>query len=248
MKLGEKWNAEVVLVHALGHAVTEPPPQNILDERMRSVLPQQNNGIRFRYPRQCAADGVISVAQEEDARLIVLGLARSRGVKEFLLGTVVEHVICRSPVPVLVAKNRATRCYANVACATDFHPPSLEAFKKAMGLFDDADFQLIHAFEVPFERWQNRETARHGAAKFYKGLFEKILNELSSDARKRVTTQLVYGGAGTVLQNDILNSGADLLVLGNQGESRLRRAIIGSTANSLLRALPIDMLVIGEPN
>ena len=244
LKLGNDWGAEVILVHALDPTLGDPPTRGELDRRMRSVLPDCDAKVTFRYPMERADLAIASVAKEEGARVIVLGVARFNSMKDFLLGTSVDYVIRHSPVPTLVVKNRPARAYRHIVCATDFYPPSRKALEKAADLFPDAQFQLIHAYHVPFEGWQKAEYVRKDIEKAERKVFGEFLNELRPETRDRVTPQLVYGSPGGALRKEIIESEADLLVLGTHGESALRHATIGSTANELLRSLPIDTLVI----
>ena len=161
-----------------------------------------------------------------------------------MLGTAVDYVIRHSTVPVHVVKNRPTRPYDSIACATDFYAPSRKAFEKAAELFPEAHFQLIHAYHVPFEGWQKAEYVRKDVDKAERKVFDEVLQEIEPKTRKRVSTHLVYGSPGGALRKDIRESEAELLVLGTHGESALRHATIGSTANELLRSLPVDTLVV----
>ncbi|PNQ74144.1 universal stress protein [Erythrobacter sp. SAORIC-644] len=244
LELAKEWNTEVVLVHALDPALGDPPTRGELDKRMRSVLPDSDIKVTFRYPIERADYAIASVAKEEGASLIVLGAARFNSMKDFLLGTAVDYVIRHSPVPVLVVKTRATARYRRIACATDFYTPSRVALEKTAELFPKADFQLIHAYHVPFEGWQKAEYVKKDVEKAERKVFDEFLEEIDPETRKRVTTHLVYGSPGGALRKDIRESETDLLVLGTHGESALRHASIGSTANELLRSLPIDTLVV----
>lgn len=246
LELAKEWGSEVVLVHALDPALGDPPTRGELDKRMRSVLPDSDIEVTFRYPIERADYAIASVAKEEGASLIVLGVARFNSIKDFLLGTAVDYVIRHSPVPVLVVKTRAISPYRRIACATDFYTPSRVALEKAAELFPRADFQLIHAYHVPFEGWQKAEYVRKDVEKAERKVFDEFLEEIDPETRKRVTTHLVYGSPSGALRKDIRESEADLLVLGTHGESALRHASIGSTANELLRSLPIDTLVVTD--
>ena len=246
LKLAKEWGAEVVLVHALDPAAGEQPSRSELDRQMRAVLPETSANVTFRYPVERTDLAIASIAQEENASLIVLGVARFNSLKDYLLGTAVDYVIRHSPVPVLVVKNRPVRPYRSIACATDFYPPSRKALDKAAELFPEADFQLIHAYHVPFEGWQKADYVRKDVEKAERKVFDEFLEEIDPETRKRITTHLAYGSPGGALHKDIRESEADLLVLGTHGESALRHATIGSTANELLRSLPVDTLVVTE--
>ena len=73
----------------------------------------EGRGITYKIETRSgeAADGILGQAQEMDADLIVLATHGRKGVSHFLLGSVAERVIRRSPRPVLVvrAKEAAAR-------------------------------------------------------------------------------------------------------------------------------------------
>ncbi len=244
LQLGEEWGAEVILVHAVDPALGEPPTKAELDRRMRSVLPDPDAEVTFRYPMERADLALARIAEEEDAVLIVLGVARLNNLRDFLLGTAVDYVIRNASAPVLVVKNRPTRPYRQICSATDFYAPSRNALEKAADLFPEAAFELVHAFHVPFEGWQKAEYVQKEVEKAQQKALDEFVAELSPDTRERVSAHVVYGSAGSALRQDIEESEGDLLVLGTHGESALRHITLGSTANELLRSLPVDTLVV----
>lgn len=51
-----------------------------------------------------AADGIISIADEVNADLIVMGSHGRTGFKKVMLGSVAQNVLTLSPIPVLIVK------------------------------------------------------------------------------------------------------------------------------------------------
>lgn len=246
LQIGSEWGVEVVLVHALDPALTHVPLEAELDRQMRSVLPDPNAKVTFRYPIERADFAISSIADKESASLIVLGVARFNNIKDYLLGTAVDYVIRHSSVPALVVKNRPNRPYRRITCATDFHSPSHHALEKAADLFPDATIDLIHAYHVPFEGWLNTDLARKDVEMAKGKVFDEFMKDLRPETRARVTPRLLYGSPGGALRRDIDHTQSDLLVVGTHGESTLRHATIGSTASELLRSLAIDTLVVKD--
>jgi nucleotide-binding universal stress UspA family protein len=66
----------------------------------------EGRGVTYKIETRSAeaADGILGQAQEMDADLIVLATHGRKGVSHFLIGSVAERVIRRSPRPVLVVK------------------------------------------------------------------------------------------------------------------------------------------------
>jgi len=68
----------------------------------------EGSGVTYQIETRSAeaGDGILGQAQDMDADLIVLATHGRRGVSHFLIGSVAERVIRRSPRPVLVVRPR----------------------------------------------------------------------------------------------------------------------------------------------
>jgi len=66
----------------------------------------EGRGVTYKIETRSgeASDGILGQAQEMDADLIVVATHGRKGVSHFLLGSVAERVIRRSPRPVLVVR------------------------------------------------------------------------------------------------------------------------------------------------
>src|SRR3546814_4410211 len=78
--------------------------------------------------------------------LIVTGVARYNSIGDYLLGTVVDHIVRRAQAPVLVGRRRPAHPYRRIVVATDLSDCSRAALLSAARLFPGADFTLVHAF------------------------------------------------------------------------------------------------------
>jgi nucleotide-binding universal stress UspA family protein len=70
----------------------------------------EGRGVAYKIETRSgeAADGILIQAQEMDADLIVLATHGRKGLSHFLIGSVAERVIRRSPRPVLVVRPKET--------------------------------------------------------------------------------------------------------------------------------------------
>ena len=75
-----------------------------LEKLMAAHLEGQGLAYKIETRSGEAADGILSQAEEMDADLIVLATHGRKGVSHFLIGSVAERVIRRSPRPVLVVR------------------------------------------------------------------------------------------------------------------------------------------------
>lgn len=243
--LGEAWNSEVVVVHALDPDDRDQPTQAELERRLQGVLPRTGAHVTFRCHEGEANAVITDVAHEVGAAIIVLGVARYNSFRDYVLGTTVDYAIRDTSLPVLVVKSRPREQYRRIVSATDFHKPSRIALETAADLFPDCPLEVVHAFHVPFEGWQRAEYVRDQVAEAEQKVFDEFMAELRPETRARITQHLAYGNVHTAMLRELEEGGADLVVIGTHGDSALRHATLGSTASELLRLTPIDTLVVG---
>jgi nucleotide-binding universal stress UspA family protein len=62
-----------------------------------------------------------------------------------------------------------------------------------------------------------------------------------------ITTQLRTGDARDVIVDTAVEIGADLIVMGTHGRRGVRRALLGSIAEGVLRTAPCPVLTIRQP-
>lgn len=72
-------------------------------ERLRSRLGHGETVLRMGVPREA----ILNVARELQADLIVVGLRGRTGIARILVGSVADHIIQHSPVPVLSVRGEA---------------------------------------------------------------------------------------------------------------------------------------------
>lgn len=191
--------------------------------------------------------GLIEVAEEEDASLIVVGAASSGIFKRFTVGSVANGLLHASPVPVALAprgynrKNPLSRITVMVgmregwqavldvavsAAARRNVPLRLVSVLEIDNL-DQADFDLDNALS-PAKQHANTVLA-HAAAKLDDG---------------QVTVTVAHGRNIAQAIDGIGWKSGELVVVGSSRLAQSRKIFLGSTANKMLRALPVPMVVV----
>ncbi len=162
--LAREWNARLLVVHVIESRKTMaeersreepawrhcPNRTQVVEAQIRRDLIESPDTVIVRVEEGEPADVINDVAQRERCGLIITGIARDETLGRYFLGTTVDRLVRRLPIPVLVVKNRARRAYRKVVVATDFSEASLCAFNKAVEFFPALDLSLFHSFEVPF--------------------------------------------------------------------------------------------------
>ncbi len=177
--------------------------------------------------------------------MIVVGPARHDHVSDFILGTAVDYLVRRSPVPVLVVKERPRHPYRRILIATDFSDCSLHAVQMTAMLFPKARLDLVHVYDGGFpSRLDPDQTLAFARSEAERESAEFAARpELAGHARP-FQVELIEGRAGEVLPTLIAQRDVDLLVLGAHGRSGFVHALIGSRASELLEGAPCDVLMV----
>lgn len=185
---------------------------------------------------------------EKDASfdLVVMGTHGRSGLSRVLLGSVTEKVVRHAPCSVLTMRPDALPTpFTKILCPTDFSDTSQTAMDIAAGLRAQS-ITLLHAIEVimpyggePFP------------AVYIQDVEERASEELESAAalmRKLaevpVETLVCHGRAGReIIEAVDEDRSIDLVVIGSHGRTGIKRALLGSVAEAVVRHARCPVLV-----
>lgn len=184
------------------------------------------------------------IAEERQAKVILTGVGRFNELRDYVLGTAVDYLVRRAPVPVLVVKQRAREPYERIVVATDFSAGSDAAAETAAELFPAARLHAVHAYHAAYEGWLDKDATEDFIAGEARRQMEEMLRRLAPGVRDRLETSVEAGGIAEVLGRAMRRWRGDLLVLGSHGRGGFAHATIGSRAAELLASEPVDMLVV----
>lgn len=193
---------------------------------------------------------IVGHAEAIDADLLVMGARGAGFMRELLIGSTTERVLRKSVRPMLVVKQIAHEPYRRVLVPVDFSTRALEALEFAQRVAPQAEFVLLHAFEVPFE----------GKLR-YAGVEENALSSLRVNARREAGAQMnelvaragldenrvrrivVHGEATTQILEQEQEQDCDLIVIGKRGHGLLGEMLLGSVTKHVLARSTADVLV-----
>ncbi len=138
-----------------------------------------------------------------------------------------------------------------IVCATDFSDPSKAALDAALSVargLAAAGLRLLYVdettahiaatsdarFALELERIQDEARAK----------LEALAKERAAASGLAVTPVFRPGSAGHEIVRYAREALADLLVVGSHGRTGLRRILVGSIAENVLRHAPCDVLVV----
>lgn len=196
--------------------------------------------------------GILNAAASVGADLIVLGPHRRR-LSDVFVGTTVERVVRRTQLPLLVAVQPPSAPYGRTILALDFDEASKSAGRAALalGIFDNTEVIVMHAFDAPAARMLRRSNETPEAVDHYveseRRLAVGALNALVAELALPPTRQRVAAVIGTPARSILecaLSEDAHLIVLGTNQRKGFTRLLIGSVTEDVIREQHRDVLIV----
>ena len=263
-------NAELVLVHAWYVPLATfggdyPMPTDLVREVeadvQRGLATATDEATRLGAPRVTSRllrgvpwDQIVETAREDPAiDLIIMGTHGRSGLARVLLGSVVEQVIRHAPCSVLAARAPGgVQPFRNVLCPIDFSEESRHALERAAELAAPgaAGIALLHVIE-PAVALGNLPMGENNLP----AVDRRAAHELAgwaSDLEKRVSvpvrTEIRIGRPG-VKTLGVLDADPtfDLVIMGSHGRTGIRRVLLGSVAEKVLRHAACPVLIVRSP-
>jgi nucleotide-binding universal stress UspA family protein len=209
--------------------------------------------MRTRLVRGHPHDALIRAARAAHADLLVVGRhGRSRFGAEGL-GSVAGRLVRTSPTPLLIVARAALQPYQNAVAAADLSAScrrALHALRRVLGSDVGGRVTVFHVDDSPFEdalvlggatlrelrRFRREHQARTTAS------LKALIAAVAPPAGKWRLIQR-QGEPRQEVLDFARSSGADLLALGTHGRSGLSRALLGSVAETVVRAAGVDTLI-----
>ena len=239
-------------------ALRDPPdwyrgedPEQVAERQLLEAMSAQGVDARFRVERGPPGDRLLEVAEAEGCDLVVAGVARHESLGRAVLGSTVDRLARRSPVPVLVVRGRVQGPYRRMLVASDWSASAEHAMRTAMAMFPQSAITVLHGYEVPMAG--QKDTTREQ-------MLAAVRDQALADGREFIARCQPPGGVGSV--SLVVERGdpsllmrmyasqypVDLAVVATHGRSALLDVMLGSVAQRLLEDLPLDTLVVRKPS
>jgi len=193
---------------------------------------------------------VLAAAEGTGVDLIVMGTHGRRGISRMLMGSVTSHVVLHSGVDVLVVKKPCSTCrgvYSSILVPFDGSAQSKRSLERACALAKQDAATVTVMYVIPryeemldFMRTPMIEKSLRGEA-------ERILGEgkaLGQTLGIAAETLIAEGHGGDEIARSVAKDGHDLVVMGTSGWRGMDKALLGSTAERVIRDAPCPVLVV----
>jgi CPA2 family monovalent cation:H+ antiporter-2 len=269
--LAQWYKAKITALHVCNPIVMPPmefvaagamsPPVLTDDERANArqdvleFIGGERDDISVVIESGQAAPGILKVAADLPADVIVIGTHGIGGFEHLLLGSVTEKVLRKTACPVLTVPPRARMTsrlpFKRVLCPVDFSDSSLAALELALSLAQegDAELTILHVFEhsADEEPLANRpivapEYPREVEAEFTARLQALVPQNAGDSCRPRARTG--HGKPYREILGIATEDRADLIVMGVHGRNALDLMLFGSTTNQVVRRATCPVLTL----
>jgi nucleotide-binding universal stress UspA family protein len=266
VSLARKFRATLTLMHVVESASGFAHPfadesgtiaQEHRDQALRMLGAllgsEDQDDLDLRTVVKCGSikDEIAAVIREQEADILVMGTHGRGFFGRLLIGSVTEGILRKISIPVLTVC-RATKPLAlnRILLATDMSESSRGGFDFALELARTmrSDLVMFHAVD--------RTALAYGGAEMVAYVSEDIveqakakLAELAAEAKRakvRVETVLVEGVAAEEILETAERSSPDLILISVAKKGAVERALLGTTAERIIREATVPVLSIPE--
>jgi nucleotide-binding universal stress UspA family protein len=259
--LAEIYNSRVFLLHAVVPMVPvayEFPlnTAEIAREMQQAARHEMKKLIARVRARRIEAESLIAAGAVHDVirraistvkpDLIAMGTHSRTGIDRWFLGSETEWLMRHSPVPVLTisAKERLRRpAFRKILVTTDFSEGTANALDYAfsIALENNSRITFLHVVnDIAMD------VSRKYRDSIISGVETKLANMVPREAWDwcKIRTRVEVGHPYQMIEKTLEKERPDLLVMNIHGKGMLDRALLGSTAERIVRAAKCPVMLI----
>ena len=264
--MAKEANSELVIAHAwyvppsaLAGEYVFPPKviQEMVDDAQRGLdeVVRQARGLGAKHVSGKLMTGapwaeITGLLEKQAFDLCVIGTHGRTGLSRILLGSVTEKVVRHSPCSVLAVRpDSEAKPFSHALVPIDFSDSAWYALDLAAQLVEPLGLiTLLHVIEIPvaYSGEVAADFARDLDKRAARALDEAVAWLKTKTATAvRVNSRIGYPGAQTLALLDDDRS-IDLVVMGSHGRTGIKRALMGSVAEKVVRHAARPVLVARE--
>jgi nucleotide-binding universal stress UspA family protein len=192
---------------------------------------------------------IAATIQEAKADAVVMGTHGRSLFGRAFIGSVTQHMLRKVPVPILtVCRVTCPLTFERVLYATDLSEASNHGFRSVLDFADTtrSTVAVVHAVHEPTLVYVEAGMAPSDKRQLLDGAREQLKAlEAQAAARKiKIETLLVEGNPAETILKAAEQDCADLIVMTVAKKGLIERALLGSTAERIIREAHLPVLSI----
>ena len=209
--------------------------REVLDEEVRRVRSAGGTVAQSHLPMGEVDREIAHLAEDLGAGLIVMGSRGRGGIRRALMGGVSDSVVRHAHCPVMVVRGEPVIFPTNLLVATDGSREAQLAATTAADLAKSTNSEL-HVVHVGYEPGTDEAQKE----------FDKELAMIGETGATGVRAHLEFGWPARKIVELGEEIGAGVIVMGSRGFGGVRRALLGSIADTVVRHAHCPVLVVRQ--
>jgi nucleotide-binding universal stress UspA family protein len=222
---------------------------NAEEEMVRLAAKVKETGIEVDYEIR-VGDVYEEIKQSIEAvkpQIIVMGTHGRRGVERWFMGSTTEKLMRHSPVPLIAISASGEKAgvprFRRILVTTDFSEGTSDALNYAFSVAQENESQITLLHIV-------HDVAADVSGKYRESLLQGVHKQLDDLVPPEATTwcdvktQVEIGVPYRIILRILEDERVDLLVMNIHGKGMLDRALLGSTAERVVRVAPCPVMLI----
>jgi nucleotide-binding universal stress UspA family protein len=200
-------------------------------------------------------DEILGIVKDREIDLVVMGSHGRGALGRMMLGSVTEHILRRVPVPVLTVHKPAPLPLKHILYACDLAADSDAGLQFSMRLARGVDARLTvaHVIDPMGAGFLNEQTVTYMPeyADAIRAQAENYLDRRvtqQSDGSVPISTMLGEGTPSLLINDLAAECKADLIVINLHRKGAFERALLGSTAERVIRTATVPVLGLPYPD
>jgi nucleotide-binding universal stress UspA family protein len=179
--------------------------------------------------------------------MVVMGTHGRRGVERWFMGSTTEKLLRHSPVPLITISATGETAeiprFRRILVTTDFSEGTADALAYAFSVAQENESQIMLLHVV-------HDAAADVSGKYRESLVQGVQKQLDdlvpteAKAWCDVSTEVEIGVPYRLIMRVLEDEKIDLLVMNIHGKGMLDRALLGSTAERVVRVAPCPVMLI----
>jgi nucleotide-binding universal stress UspA family protein len=209
--------------------------QEILDQRVEQIREAGGSVAQTHIREGETAAQIVSLAEELEAGLIAIGSRGLGGVRRVLMGNVSDSVVRHAHCPVMVVRAEPVVFPTKLLVATDRSREAQLAATTAADLARSTNSEL-HVVHVGFEQYRDEAEEE----------LDTEVGMIRETGAQDIQAHLNFGMPARRIVDLAEELGAGLIVMGSRGLGGVRRALLGSISDSVVRHAHCPVLVVRQ--